>query len=264
MVCIVICAAGKGTRMNDNNIPKVLRKVEEKTMLEMVLETAIELIAQLTIQSLDSLDSLDSLNINNEIIVIVSNENKEAIERTIETINSNQTNIKTIQNIKIAVQEKVNGTASAVLTAKQFYENEDLLVLLGDVPLIKYSTLKNIIEGKENGILGFVDDEKNKFGRLFVKDGCVEKIVEYNEATIEERKIKTMNSGILFLNRHSTQYLDKITNNNSKKEYYLTDIVKILNDANIKVKYYEASHKECYGANSPEELERLNKFNQEN
>lgn len=255
MTTIVILAAGKGTRMNDQNIPKVLRKVGDKTMIEHVFNTAKAL--------------------SDDIVIIVSLENIEMIKNVLyETSNISNNEVKYI------IQEKQEGTASAVLAAKEEYANKNLLVLLGDVPLIKSNTLKKIIDKGENGILGFIDEAETRLGRIKIleedsnmygsKKGSknerkyVERIIEYSECNEVERDIKIVNSGILFLEKNSIKYLEDIDNNNSKKEYFLTDIVKILREKNIKVRYYEGMREECLGANSPEELKKLNEIYQEN
>jgi bifunctional UDP-N-acetylglucosamine pyrophosphorylase/glucosamine-1-phosphate N-acetyltransferase len=259
MISIVVLAAGKGTRMNDSNLPKVCRKVGNLTMIEHVVNT--------------------SKKLNGKIIVVVSNENIDIIKNTL-----NDT------NIKYTIQKELNGTASAVLSAQAHYENTDILVLLGDVPLLKYETLKEIISSKICCILGFEDEDiNNRFGRIVLQDEFqydelqdndqlnelqdlknelnegtknrkVIKIVEYNDTTEEERKIKIVNSGILFLKKEHTNLLNLITNDNVKKEYYLTDIVKILSNNNIPICMIKASKQECMGVNNPNDLETIHTF----
>ncbi len=222
MVSIVILAAGKGTRMNDMNIPKVCRKVGNIPMISHVIRNCKPLSPK-------------------QIIVVVSLENEKIIK---ETIND--------KNIKYVIQKDLTGTASAVLAAKDCYKNDDILVLLGDVPLIQTETLNKIVSLNSGCvIMGFEEIEDNKFGRIVLKNNKVNKIVEYNEATEEEKKISLVNSGILYLK--NTKLLEQIDNNNSKKEYYLTDIVKF-----IKPDFVKASREECLGANTPEDLKKLN------
>ena len=228
MLTVVILAAGKGTRMNDSSIPKVCRKVGNKTMIEMVVATASQLSPK-------------------NICLVVSSENKEIIQKT----------LSDFPNLIYVEQKEINGTASAVLTAQDFFSNTDLLVLLGDVPLIKSSTLHECIT--ENTILGFQDtDINNRFGRIILKANKVEKIVEYTEANEDEKLVTSVNSGMLFLKNGYTIFLNQIDNNNSKKEYYLTDIVKILRKHDVSINYLEASNEECMGANTPSDLEKIN------
>ena len=235
MLCVVILAAGKGTRMNDLNIPKVCRKVGNKTMIEHVVTTSLSLNPQ-------------------KIIIVVSKENLKPISeslRNLMLLNSNK--------IFFVKQEEVNGTASAVLSAKKLYKESNILVLLGDVPLLKPSTLKCVINCKTCGILGFVDNDlNNKFGRIVIDDKQVVRIIEYTEASDKEREILQVNSGILYLNHQYTNLLEKIDNHNSKKEYFLTDIVKILRNENISISYIEGPKQECLGANTPTDLQNIN------
>lgn len=222
MLSVVILAAGKGTRMG-GDIPKVLRKVGGLTMLEHVVKTAKK--------------------ISQNVIVVVSEENREEIQ-------------KLSLGVEYCVQKKLDGTASAVISAKEKYLGNDILVLLGDVPLLKSETLEKIVESKNScTILGFKhEDNNNKFGRVILDNNNVERIVEYSEATEAERDIKTVNSGILFLSREYLHLLEKIENKNSKFEYYLTDIVKICVSENIQVSFVEADAISCLGANTPEDL----------
>ena len=230
MVTVIILAAGKGTRMNDKNIPKVCRKIGKEAMIKRVVKTALQLSPE-------------------NICIVVSLENKNSIQAA----------LRSYPNLIYVVQRDVNGTGSAVLSASSIYTRTDILVLLGDVPLIKESTLRKCL-GK-NCILGFQDDNlDNKFGRIILKDNHVERIVEYSEATEEERKITTVNSGILSLQNEHIRFLSQINNNNSKKEYYLTDIVKILKDKQIPMTYIEGDKSECIGVNTPVELEEVNKL----
>jgi bifunctional UDP-N-acetylglucosamine pyrophosphorylase/glucosamine-1-phosphate N-acetyltransferase len=227
---IIILCAGKGSRMKDFTTPKVCKKVHGIPMILYIFETAKKLCPK-------------------EIIIVVSEENKEIISKTINS-----------KEVRYVVQGEKSGTAGAVLSAEEFYKGYNILVLLGDVPFLKHETLHKIVSSQCDGaILGFLETESNRFGRIILKDNKVEKIVEYSEASEEEKKIMNVNSGILYLDNKYTYLLNEITNNNSKKEYYLTDIVKLL-----KCDYFRASKEECMGANTPEDLVVLEKLNNRN
>lgn len=228
---IIILSAGKGTRMNDSTIPKVCRKVGDLPMISHIFNTAKMLKP-------------------NKIVIVVSKENKEIVSQT---INSDE--------VEYVIQEDFPGTAGAVLSAEQYYKNSNILVLLGDVPLIRFRTLEKIISSDAKAlILGFIETEDNKFGRIILNNNKVEKIVEFSEASEEEKKIQDVNSGILYLDNKYTYLLNNIDNNNSKKEYYLTDIVDIMKKLNIEISYLQASKEECMGANTPLDLLKLNKI----
>jgi bifunctional UDP-N-acetylglucosamine pyrophosphorylase / glucosamine-1-phosphate N-acetyltransferase len=228
---VIILCAGKGTRMKDSKIPKVCKKVGDLPMISHIFNTVKLLNPE-------------------QIIIVVSNENKDIISKT---INSDR--------VEYVIQKELPGTAGAVLAAKSLYKNKNILVLLGDVPLIKINTLQNIVSSKANGlILGFLETEDNKFGRIILNGNKVEKIVEYSEASEEEKKISQVNSGILYLDNKYTKLLNNIENKNSKKEYYLTDIVGIIRKIGIEISYLEASKEECMGANTPSDLLKLENY----
>ena len=230
MLTVVILAAGKGTRMKSPEIPKVCHKVGNKTMIEHVVSTSSQ------------------LNPTN-ICVVVSKDNREKITQILQDY----------KDLFFVEQGNITGTGSAVLAAESIYRGGDILVLLGDVPLLKSSTLMKIRKTNYCTILKFIDkDVTNKFGRIVCNNNFVDKIVEYAEATEEERKISQVNSGILFLKREYTDLLHVISNKNSKKEYYLTDIVQILKNRSIPVFYIEGDKRECMGVNTVTDLQYIN------
>ena len=137
-----------------------------------------------------------------------------------------------------------------------------MLVLLGDVPLITHKTLNKVVGTPFDAvIIGFKNyDPTNRFGRIVTKNGRVRKIVEYLDATEEERKISLCNSGMLWLKSTSVPLLYEIKNNNSKSEYYLTDIIEIMANKGMDIGFLEAGTDECMGVNSPEDLKQVNEI----
>lgn len=230
-LAVIILAAGKGTRMK-SNLPKVLHRVNGSPMINRVISTAKKLNPD-------------------KIIVVVSEQNYLRIKSAIE-----------YNKVEYVIQKNVSGTASAVLSAKSKYENMNILVLLGDVPLISYRTLNRVISTKADSvILGFNDSNVlNKFGRLILDKDRVIRIVEYNEANEEEKNICQVNSGMLYLGSKFTHLLEEINNDNTKGEYYLTDIVEIMNKKSHTVKYIEASKDECMGVNTQQDLQEIQKL----
>jgi bifunctional UDP-N-acetylglucosamine pyrophosphorylase/glucosamine-1-phosphate N-acetyltransferase len=227
---VIILAAGKGTRMK-SDLPKVCHIVGEKTMIEHVVNTA---------KTLE----------NNGIYVVVSKENIDIIR-----------NILQDDSIEFKLQHEQLGTAHAVISAISRCDNSrDLLVLLGDVPLIKPKTLNKIVNTECDAvIIGFRNyDTTNKFGRIVVKNNKVNKIVEYNDATEEEKNIQLCNSGMLLLKSNHVPLLKTITNNNKKGEYYLTDIIGIMVMKELNIGFLEISYKECMGVNTLEDLAEVN------
>lgn len=229
---VVVLAAGKGTRMK-STLTKVCHKVGDKTMIEHVTNTASQL--------------------SNNIIVVVSKENYSDIKSVVK------------DNIQLKIQTEQLGTGHAVVSTLDCFESKDLLVLLGDVPLITTETLRKATSTDYDAvIIGFHDhNPENKFGRISIQDNKVEKITEYLDCTADERNISLCNSGMLSIKSKCVPYLNEIQNNNKKGEYYLTDIVEILVKQGLKVGCLEVDKNECLGVNSPEELSQINfLFNQ--
>jgi len=228
---IVILAAGKGTRMK-SDLPKVCHKVGDKTMVEHVVNTSSKLNPS-------------------ETVIVVSKENFLPIK-----------DILTSYDVRFKIQYQQLGTAHAVLTALECDDTSDVLVLLGDTPLITTDTLSKIVStGFDAVIMGFVDRNPNsKWGRIVVENSRVKRIVEYNEASDKERQISLCNSGMLWIKSTHVPLLYQIDNNNSKEEYYLTDIVKIMVERNLNIGFMKASYEECMGVNTQEDLALVNRI----
>lgn len=167
-------------------------------------------------------------------------------------------------------QKNQLGTGHAVRqTLKHLRSNSISLVLYGDGPLVKKSTLAKLISSAQKGnlsILTYRPKSPKGLGRIVRgKSGLVEQIIEEKDANPEEKRIDEVNSGILAI---KTKYLKvlvgKISNKNAAKEYYLTDIVALANKANIPVKATIISdQKQVRGVNNPQELHDLERLYQE-
>ena len=227
----IILTAGEGSRMNSNRA-KSLQKIGGKSMLEMICKTAASL---------------------NTKITLVVGFDKESIERE-----SNGFNL----DISTIEQPKAIGTGDAVKCGlKNNYNESNTLILYGDVPLIKRETLQNLIEASEDGICILTTTIKNPHGYGRVKkdeqDNAVA-IIEEKDANEDEKNIKEIFTGVLCSSTNILkQAITKITDDNKAGEFYLTDIVSIMNDSGIKIKTYETSHDEVKGANTKEELAEL-------
>ncbi len=229
---IVILAAGKGTRMN-SELPKVLHEINKKPLIHYVLEKAAAL--------------------SDKIILVIGYKAK--------SVKSEINN----KNIKFALQEPQLGTGHALMQAKPFFNNtrENILVLYGDMPLIKSSTLQNLIKlhKKQNNdatILTAVMNPTPAYGRI-IRDanGKIKEIIEEKDASPEIKKIKEVNSGIYIFKSEIFSILEKIKPNNSQKEYYLTDAIRLLVNKNKKVSAFQIKNQEeLHGINNPEELKK--------
>jgi len=227
---VVILAAGKGTRMK-SDITKVCHKVGNKTMIEHVVNTSSELKPK-------------------DIVVVVSKDNIEIIRKVLENT-----------DVRLKIQQGQLGTGHAVLSAMPCCNDQtNLLVLLGDVPLINSQTLNKIVTTPYDAvIIGFKNyDTENRFGRIIIQNNRVDRIVEYLDATEEERAVPLCNSGMLWIKAEHVPLIYEIKNDNKKGEYYLTDIIEIMANLGLDIGFLEANVAECMGVNTPEDLETVN------
>ena len=167
----VVLAAGQGTRMK-SSLPKVLHKVAGRPMINHLLAT------------------VDSLNAD-KAVVVISEGMKDSVA-------------KAVAPHSVAVQHEQLGTGDAVKAALPEFEDVrgDVLVLYGDTPLIGKETLERMLKARRNGadvvVLGFTPDDPKRYGRLIMDDkGELKEIVEFKEATEEQKAVRLCNSGIL-------------------------------------------------------------------
>jgi len=233
---IGILAAGKGTRM-ESNIPKVLHNLENKALIDYVLDTAYEL--------------------NPEKIFTVVGFKKELV---INHINN--------PNIEYIEQKEQLGTGHAVLQLDNplYGKNGHLLILYGDVPNIKHSTLSPIVDEhiKKNTDVTMITailEDPTGYGRI-IRDqsGNLIKIVEQKDCNKSEKAIKEINPGIyIFKISKLFKNLKKVKSNNESKEYYLTDVIELINNSGtVKTKKID-NPKEIMGINTIKQLELLQK-----
>jgi UDP-N-acetylglucosamine diphosphorylase/glucosamine-1-phosphate N-acetyltransferase len=205
---VIIMAGGLGKRM-ESNLPKVLHISLGKPMIIRVIEQASKL--------------------SPKKIIIVVGKYKDIIQKTIESyLDMN------LFNIVYVFQEEALGTGHAVQCCmeelKKEYSNMTL-ILSGDVPLLKSNTMNELIKDNTN-IKIIVSEFENPtgYGRIIeTNDGVFDKILEEKDCNEEEKKIKKCNCGVYAINTNILcKYLPCLTNNNSQKEYYLTDIIEII------------------------------------
>ncbi len=232
----IILGAGKGTRMK-SDLPKVMMQVCGKPMIRHIIDT------------------LEKMDIK-EIVTIISSEG-ELVKNE-------------VAPYKTAVQKEQLGTGHAVKVAKECLNGFDgsVFVIFGDTPLIKEETFYRISEKIEEGfgvvVLGFRPEDAGRYGRLKMVGDELKSIVEYKDATEEERMIDFCNSGCMgFDGKYLFEILERIGNDNAAKEYYLTDAVKIAQEMGIKATAIEGDAKEVASANTREELAELEKFYKE-
>jgi len=234
---VVILAAGKGTRMR-TGLPKVLHSLAGITLLERVVQTA------------------QSLNPSN--IYVVYGNGGLRVHDDMQHLN--------VQWVK---QPEALGTGHAVMQVLPHLKKEDqVLILYGDVPLITKDTLQLLLDNTPKKALGImVADlaDPTGFGRIVRnKMGNIIAIVEQKDATPEQQRISEINTGIMTTSAaHLHEWLPKLRQHNSQKEYYLTDIVGMAVDDGFSVGGILAAHQEeVRGVNSLSELASLERFYQ--
>jgi len=235
---IIIMAGGLGKRMN-SELPKILHVVHNKPMLCHVIEQSIQL--------------------NPYKIFIVVGKYKNIIEQTIGELNN---------KVEFIVQPEPLGTGHAIQCCRDEllrYPKKKVLILSGDVPLLTSSTMQTMLSDvKHVKIVTTLLDNPYGYGRIIEYDGLV-KIVEEKDATDQERTIKNVNCGIYIIqSKLLCTYLPLLQNNNKQNEYYLTDIIALIQQGDIHVDTYTVSNEKQYeimGVNTVEQLIELEKLN---
>lgn len=231
-VSVIILAAGQGTRMK-SKMPKVLHPIGGKPLLAHVINTAADLHAQQT--------------------VVVYGHGGELVKDTLSD-----------QPVTWVEQKQQLGTGHAVDQATpRINDDHIILVLYGDVPLIKGSTLSELISktaGNALAILTVALDDPQGYGRI-VRDaaGAIQRIVEQKDASEGELTINEINTGILAVQgKLLKSWLSKLENNNAQGEYYLTDIIAMAVADGVTVNAaHPAGEDEVLGVNSRSQLAYL-------
>ena len=228
----IILAAGEGTRMNSNRA-KSLQTVGGTSMLEKICRTAGK--------------------ISKDITLIVGFDKESII---------NEANTFAELNITTSLQPKPIGTGDAVKCGlDKVSSGSKVLVLYGDVPLIKKATLDNLIAESSEGASILTTTLEDPFGYGRVKkteNGFATAIIEEKDADSDEKKIKEVFTGVLCAEKELLETsLQEVTNNNAANEFYLTDIVSIMSSKGVNINTCISSNEEVQGANNKKELEKL-------
>ncbi len=234
---VIILAAGQGTRMK-SVLPKVMHKLAGKPMLEHVYNRSVEL--------------------GTDDIHIVYGHGGEHLHDYCSDF-----------NVEWVLQDEQLGTAHAVQQASPHIDDDHIaLILYGDVPLIKSSTLRTLIDNVTADTVSLLTvdlQDPGGYGRIVREDNEVIAIVEHKEATELQKKITEVNTGILaiqasFLN----EYLNKIDNNNVQGEYYLTDLIELAVKDGKKILTSQPENMyEVEGVNDRNQLSRLERIKQQ-
>ena len=233
---VVILAAGKGTRMY-SDLPKVLHPIAGKPMVKHVIDTVKHLNAR-------------------QINLIYGHGADLLKERLAD------------EPVNWVFQAEQLGTAHAMQQAAPFFaDDENIMMLYGDTPLIQQSTLERLIAQKpENGIALLTVKLENPtgYGRIIRENGSVVAIVEQKDASAEQLKIQEINTGVMVASGASfKKWLGNLNNNNAQGEYYITDVIAMANEDGFQVQAVQADEfMEVEGVNNRLQLAALERFYQ--
>lgn len=236
---VVILAGGLGKRMY-SDIPKVLHLLLDKPMLVHVIEQA--------------------RSVNPEKILVVVGKCKDLIVSTLKQYVS-------LDDLEFILQEEPLGTGHAVQCCKSRlldYQAHggpmNVLILSGDVPLIQKTTLVNLLNGQDGCLVVTEMENPTGYGRIVVRSDEFVKIVEEKDCTEAEKRIQQVNCGIYAFDVGLLcKHIGSLTNQNAQKEYYLTDILEII-QKEATIGMYSISKErqfEIMGVNTVEQLKEL-------
>ena len=235
-LAVAILAAGQGKRMGNPNLAKVLASLDGKPLLGYVLEQSAQLVP--------------------DAVVVIVGHQREAVATFV---------AEAMPAATCVVQDQQLGTGHAVQQTAPILaqRHADVIILSGDVPLLTGNTLQELLHRHRSGnavatVLTARVPDPTGYGRI-VRDasGTLLRIVEHKDATEEERMIAEINSGI-YVVRSEALYasLDRVSNANAQGEYYLTDIIGILQaDGELVDAWCAPSWEELHGINTVADLE---------
>jgi len=232
---VVILAAGQGTRMRSDT-HKVLHPIASRPLL------------------LHLLDRVDALGADKRVVVV--GKGREQVEAAIAG-----------RDVAVAVQAEQKGTGHAVQQAASALAGYDgpVLILFGDTPFVEAETLRRMLDRLDGDggpgvvVLASSPADPAKYGRIILGDGDhIARMVEYRDATAEERAVRLCNSGMMAVRAKDLfRWLDKVGNDNAAKEYYLPDVVNVARAEGRDAVVIEGDPYETAGVNSRAELAHL-------
>ncbi|MFD2738574.1 bifunctional UDP-N-acetylglucosamine diphosphorylase/glucosamine-1-phosphate N-acetyltransferase GlmU [Sulfitobacter aestuarii] len=227
---LIILAAGKGTRMQ-SDLPKVLHKVAFAPLLEHAMASGAALSPQHTI--------------------VVAGHGADQVRAAAQDFDA---------DAEVVVQEEQLGTAHAVAQARATLVGFDgmALVLYGDTPFVRTETLEKMqaaLSAHDVVVLGFEAADPARYGRLMMQGETLEKIVEFKDASEEERAITLCNSGVIACRAALLfELIEAVDNQNAGQEYYLTDIIGIARARGLSATAVTCPEEETLGVNSRSDL----------
>jgi len=232
---VVILAAGQGTRMRSDT-HKVLHPIAGKGLL------------------MHLLDSVAGLGADKSVVVV--GKGRDQVEKALEG-----------RNVSIAHQAEQKGTAHAVQQAKDALTGYDgaVLILYGDTPFVEAETLQRMLDRLDGDggpgvvVLASTPADPLNYGRIILGEGDqIAKMVEFKDATEEERAVRLCNSGMMAARSQDLfRWLDQVGNDNAAGEFYLPDVVNIAAAEGRDAVVIKADPYETAGVNSRAELAHL-------
>ncbi|WP_158966344.1 bifunctional UDP-N-acetylglucosamine diphosphorylase/glucosamine-1-phosphate N-acetyltransferase GlmU [Paraglaciecola sp. L3A3] len=209
---VVVLAAGKGTRMK-SSLPKVLHPIGGKPMVQRIIDTV---------------NTIGARSIN-----LIYGHGAEQLQSALQH-----------NTLNWCLQAEQLGTGHAVQQAvPHISDDEDVLILVGDAPLIKPTTLEQLIAIKQNADLALLTvhlDDPTGMGRIIREGDQVTAIIEHKDATAEQRQITEINTGMMIMaGSDLKRWLANLNSNNAQGEFYLTDVIAM---AAAEGKVIKASH----------------------
>ncbi|MDA5555159.1 bifunctional UDP-N-acetylglucosamine diphosphorylase/glucosamine-1-phosphate N-acetyltransferase GlmU [Shimia sp. MMG029] len=229
-IALVILAAGKGTRMN-SELPKVLHPIANAPMLIHAMRAGRALSPEQTL--------------------VVAGHGAELVAKVVSDFDP---------KAEVVLQEAQNGTAHAVDMCREALADfdGDVIVLFGDTPFVRAETLENMVAAKKQNavvVLGFDAADPGKYGRLIMHGDQLERIVEFADASTDERAITFCNSGVMLVESKTLfDLISAISSDNAQGEYYLTDIVGLAREKGLNVTAVSCDEAETLGINSRAQL----------
>ena len=227
---MVILAAGMGSRMN-SELPKVLHPLGGAPLLAHAMRAGAAL--------------------SPDHVVVVTGHRADAVAKAALSQNP---------DAQIVHQEEQRGTAHAVAQARPVLAGVqgDAFVLFGDTPFVRSETLEAMLQARDRHavvVLGFEAADPGSYGRLVMAGDALEKIVEFKDATADQRAITLCNSGVICADTQTLfELIDSVGCDNAAQEYYLTDIVAIARQKGLSVGVVRCDEAETLGINTRAEL----------
>ncbi|WP_298491955.1 bifunctional UDP-N-acetylglucosamine diphosphorylase/glucosamine-1-phosphate N-acetyltransferase GlmU [uncultured Maritimibacter sp.] len=230
-ISLIILAAGQGSRMN-SDLPKVLHELGGQPLFAHALAAGNALAPAR--------------------IVLVAGHGAEAVTKAAKALDD---------EIEVVLQTERLGTAHAVDQARDALAGQsgDVIVLYGDTPFVTTETLEAMQAARAGGadvvILGFDAADPKRYGRLVMDGKELIRIVEYKDASEDERAITLCNSGVLAANAATLfELIAQVGNENASGEYYLTDVVAVARANGLRAEAVTCDEAETLGINTREEL----------